>query len=85
MYGAVRKSFPNCLDIVSYKMLELKICYIKILPSKIKKPEIYTSKYGERVLRYRLRLNFYFRFHLFIYLFIYLFFACVCVWLCMIN
>ena len=37
MYGAVRKSFPNCLDIVSYKMLELKICYIKILPSKIKK------------------------------------------------
>ena len=31
MYGAVRKSFPNCLDIVSYKMLELKICYIKTL------------------------------------------------------
>ena len=39
MYGAVRKSFPNCLDIVSYKMLELKICYIKILPSKKKKPK----------------------------------------------
>ena len=75
MYGAVRKSFPNCLDIDSNKMLELKICYIKILPSKIKKTEIYTSKYGERVLRYRLRLNFYFRFYLAIYLF---FCVCVC-------
>ena len=41
MYGAVRKSFPNCLylDIVSYKMFELKICYVKILPSKRKKPK----------------------------------------------
>ena len=42
------------------------------------KTEISTSKYGERVLRYRLRLNFYFRFHLFIYLF----FARVCVFGC---
>ena len=76
MYGAVRKSFPNCLDIFPYKMLELKICYIKILPSKIKK-KIYTSKYGERVLRYRLRLNFYFRFHLFIYFLRVCVFGCV--------
>ena len=66
MYGAVRKSFPNCLDIVSYKMLELKICYIKILPSKIKNRNLHV-KIRERVLRYILRLNFNFRFHLFIY------------------
>ena len=44
MYGAVRKSFPNCLDIVSYKMLELKICYIKILPSKIKNRNLHAGK-----------------------------------------
>ena len=36
-----------------------------------------SSKYGERVLRYRLRLNFYFRFHLFIY------FLRVCVCVCL--
>ena len=28
MYGAVPKSFPNCLDIVSNKMLELKILFV---------------------------------------------------------
>ena len=45
MYGAVRKSFPNCLylDIVSYKMFELKICYVKILPSKIKNRNLHVK------------------------------------------
>ena len=28
MYGAVRKYFPNCLDIVSDKILELKILFV---------------------------------------------------------
>ena len=51
MYGAVRKSFPNCLDIVSYKMLELKICYIKILPSKIKTQWLFVRHpYGDLYL-----------------------------------
>ena len=47
MYGAVQKSFPNCLDIVPYKMLELKICYIKILPSKIKYRNLHVKIRGK--------------------------------------
>ena len=47
MYGAVQKSFPNCLDIVSNKMLELKICYIKILPSKIKHRNLHVKIWGK--------------------------------------
>ena len=47
MYGAVPKSFPNCLDIVSYKMFELKICYVKILPSKIKNRNLHVKIRGK--------------------------------------
>ena len=47
MYGAVRISFPNCLDIVSYKMLDLKICYIKILPSKKKNRNLHVKIRGK--------------------------------------
>ena len=39
MYGAVRKSFPNCLDIVSYKMLELEILLHQDPSFENKKPK----------------------------------------------
>ena len=48
MYGAVRKSFPNCLDIVSNKFgVENFICYIKILPSKIKNRNLHVKIRGK--------------------------------------
>ena len=47
MYGAVRKSFPNCLDIVSYKMLEFENFLHQDLPSKIKNRNLHVKIRGK--------------------------------------
>ena len=75
MYGAVRKSFPNCLDIVSYKMLELEILLHQDPSFENKKPKSTRQNTGKEFCG---MLNVYFRFHLFIYFLR----VCVCVFGC---